>query len=78
MTAGIQPIQITIDEKVQNYIATKINNVDYDGPLELRYWQHPAEIATVHEVEYSTMYTVEMYADGSKIGDNVGQQKLYL
>jgi len=70
--AGLQPIQITIDEKVQTYIATKINNIEYDAPLELRSWRHPAEIATVHEVENSTMYTTEVYTDGSKIGDNVG------
>ena len=69
--AGVQPIQITIDEKVQTYIATKINNVEYDAPLELRYWRHPAEIATVHEVENSSMYTIEVYTDGSKIGNNV-------
>jgi len=53
-------------------MATKINNVEYDTLLEVRYWQHPAEIATVHEVENSTMYTTEVYTDGSKIGDNVG------
>jgi len=70
--AGVQPIQITIDEKVQTYMATKINNVEYDAPLEVRYWRHPAEIATVHEVENSTMYTTEVYTDGSKIGDNMG------
>jgi len=70
--AGIQPIQITIDEKVQTYMVTKINNVEYDAPLEVRYWRHPAEISTVHEVENSTMYTIEVYTDGSKIGDIVG------
>ena len=69
---GVRPIQITIDEKVQTYMATNINNVEYDAPLELRYWRHPAEIATVHEVQNSTMYTTEVYTDGSKIGDNVG------
>ena len=53
-------------------MATEINNVEYDAPLEVRYWRHPAEIATVHEVENSTMYTAEVYTDGSKIGDNVG------
>jgi len=60
-----------MDQKIQTYIATKINNVEYDAPLELRYWRHPAEIATVHEVENSSMYTIEVYTDGSKIGNNV-------
>jgi len=40
--------------------------------LEVRNWRHPAEIATVHEVESITMYKVEVYTDGSKIGDSVG------
>ena len=35
-------------------------------------WQYPVELAIIHEVENSTMYTTEVYTDGSKIGDNVG------
>ena len=60
----------TYRRKVQTYMA-KINNVEYDALLELRYWRHPAEIATVHEVENGNMYTAEVYTDGSKIGDKV-------
>ena len=48
------------------------NNLEYDAPLEVRNWRHPAEIAIVHEVENGTMYTVEVYTNGSKIGDSVG------
>ena len=70
--AGVQPIQITIEQKIQTYMATKINNLEYDAPLEVRYWRHPAELAIVHEMENGTMYTAEVYTDGSKIGDNVG------
>ena len=40
--------------------------------MEVRNWRHPAEIAIVHEVENGTMYTVEVYTNGSKIGDSVG------
>jgi len=40
--------------------------------LEVRNWRHPAEIAIAHEVENGTTYTVEVYTDGSKIGDSVG------
>ena len=36
--AGARPVQMIIDEKVQTYMATKINNVEYDAPLEVRYW----------------------------------------
>ena len=53
-------------------MSTKINNVEYDARLAVKYWRHPAEIATVHEVENGTVYTAEVYTDGSKIGDSVG------
>ena len=70
--AGVRPVQITIEEKVQNYMVTKINNLEYDAPLEVRHWRHPAEQATIREVEKDTVYTTEVYTDGSKIGDNIG------
>jgi len=70
--AGVRPIQITIEEKVQTYMAKQFNNLEYDAPLEVRYWRHPAELAIVHEVENGTMYTAEVYTEGSKIGDNFG------
>ena len=72
MIAGVQPIQITIEQKVQTYMATKIKNPEYNAPLEVRYWPHPAELPTIREVENGSTYTTEVYTDGSKIGDNVG------
>jgi len=72
MIAGERPTLITIEQKVQTYMATKINNLEYDAPLEIRYWRNPAELATVHEVESGAMYTTEVYADGSKTGDSDG------
>jgi len=53
-------------------MATKINNLAYDTPLEVRYWRHPAELAIIHEEENGITYTADVYTDGSKIGDNVG------
>jgi ribonuclease HI len=53
-------------------MTTKINNLEYDAALEVRYWRHPAELATIQEVENGSTYTTEVYTDGSKIGDNVG------
>ena len=47
--AGVGPIQITIVQKVQTYVATKTNDLEYDAPLEVRYWRHSAELAIVHE-----------------------------
>ena len=40
--AGVRPIKITIEETVQTYMATKINNLEFDAPLEVRNWRHPA------------------------------------
>ena len=72
MIAGVQPIEITIEQTVQTYMATKINNLEYDAPLEVQYWRHPAELVTIQEVENDSTYTTEVYTDGGKIGDNVG------
>ena len=72
MIAREPPIEILIGQKVQTYVYTKINNSDYDAPLEVRYWRHPAELVTVHKVNNGTLYTTEVFTDGSKIGDKVG------
>jgi ribonuclease HI len=34
--------------------------------------KNSVELAIIHEVENGTMYTTEVYTDGSKIGDNFG------
>jgi ribonuclease HI len=69
--AGVRRIQITIEQKVQTYMATKIKNREYGAPLEVRYWRHPTELPTIREVENGSTYTTEVYTDPSKIGDNV-------
>ena len=71
MIAGVRPIQINIEQKVQISTATKINNLEYDAPVEVRYWRHPAELVTIRVVENGSTYTTEVYTDGSKTGDNV-------
>ena len=70
--AGEPPIELIIGQKVQTYVNTKINNSDYDAPLEVRYWRHPAELVTIREVSNGTLYTTEVYTGGSKTGDEVG------
>jgi len=37
-------------------MATKINNLEYDALLVVRYWRHPAELAINCEVENGTIY----------------------
>ena len=72
MIAGVRPIEITIEQKVQTYMATIINKLEYDALLEVRYWRHSTELAIIHAVKNGTMYTTEVYTDESKIGENVG------
>jgi len=69
--AAVRPVQITVEQR-HKLIWQKFNNSEYDALLEVRHWRHPAELAIVHEVENGSMYTAEVYNDGSKIGDNVG------
>jgi len=37
--AEVRTIQITTEQKVQTYMETKINDLVYDAPLEVTYWQ---------------------------------------
>jgi hypothetical protein len=70
--AEVRPIQITIEQQVQTYMATKINNLTYDAPLDVRHWRHPSQLAQIRKVEYDTTYAIEVFTDGSKTGDNFG------
>jgi hypothetical protein len=57
--AGILPIRLAIDGKVRTYKATH-NNTEYDAPLEVRYWPHPAEIPLIRappEIRYNVIYS---------------------
>jgi len=53
-------------------MATKMKKLEYDAPLEVRYWRPPAELPTIREMDNGSTYKTEVYTDGSKIGDNVG------
>ena len=44
--AGVLPIWLAIEGKVRTYKATH-KNIEYDAPLEVRYWPHPAEIPLI-------------------------------
>jgi hypothetical protein len=46
---------ITIEQNVPTYMSTKINNLEIDAPMEVRYWRHPAELAIIHELDHSTI-----------------------
>ena len=70
--AGVQPIEIKIEEIVGVYIATKVDNLQYDAPMEIKFWRHPAEVVIIQEVENNIRYPMEVYTDGSKTENNVG------
>ena len=53
--AGVRPIRLAIEEKVRTYKATQ-NNIEYDAPLEVRYWPHPQKYHLLERLQrYSTM-----------------------
>jgi hypothetical protein len=55
---AVRPIQLAIEEKVRTYMAT-YTNIEYDAPLELRYWPLPAEIHVIRaykEISRNVIY----------------------
>jgi len=69
--AGVRPIRLAVEEKVQTYKATH-NNIGYDAPLEVRYWPHPAEIPLIRAPTEMPHNVINIFTDGSKIGGKVG------
>ena len=54
----VHPIRLAIEENVPTHKAN--HNIEYDAPLEVRYWPHPVEIPLIrastgipHNVIYS-------------------------
>jgi len=69
--AGFRPIRLAVEEKVRNYKATH-NDIEYDAPLEMRYWPHPAEIPLIRAPTEIPHNVINIFTDGSKIGVKVG------
>ena len=72
--AGVPPIAIVIAEKAQLY-KTKLQKgaaSEYDMPVPVTDWPHPARRASIIETNDSISYATEIYTDGSKIGGKVG------
>jgi hypothetical protein len=72
--AGAKPIGIKIGEITQVYRAT--HNVcqddqEYDAPLDIRDWPHPADRLIIEESKESETYPIEIYTDGSNINGKV-------
>ncbi|KAJ4430157.1 hypothetical protein ANN_22367 [Periplaneta americana] len=69
--AGVLPIRLVIKEKVRIYRATH-KNIEYDAPLEVIHWPHPAEEPLIRSPMDDTANKIDIYTDGSKIGGKVG------
>jgi len=69
--AAIRPIQLAVEEKVGNYTATH-NNIEYDEPLDVRYWPHPVEMPLIGALTEISNNVINIFTDGSKIGGKVG------
>ena len=75
VVAGVKPIGVSIEEFVKIYEAThksEEDTEDFDKPLQLMHWPHPADRIIISEVKSSLTYSVEIYTDGSKIQGKVG------
>jgi hypothetical protein len=73
--AGAKPIEMKIGEITQVYRANHNAGQDYqeyDAPLEIQGWPHPADRLIIEESKESETYPIEIYTDGSKINGKVG------
>jgi len=67
--AGVPPIGIVIDGKVQLYKrkhGLENSDVVCDIPLPSKEWPHPAKQVTITETSETITYPIEIYTDGSK------------
>jgi len=74
MMAGVPPIGIVIEEKARLYkIKHNAERFEYEWeiPLPVKEWHHPAWHLNIMEIRDSTPYSTEIYTDGSKIGGKV-------
>jgi hypothetical protein len=73
--AGVPPIGIVIDSKMQLYKCKhrwENNEIEYDMPLPLNEWPHPANQVTIIVPKENMTYPLEIYMDGSKDASSVG------
>ena len=69
--AGICPIRLAIEEKVRTYKATH-NNIEYNAPLEVKYWPHPMDLPPVRAPIEIPHNVISIFTDGNKIRGKVG------
>ena len=62
---AVRPIRLAVEGKVRTYKATH-NNIEYDVPLQVRYWPHPAEISLIRAPTEIPNNVINIFTDGSK------------
>jgi len=68
---AVRPIWLAVEEKVRTYKATH-NNIEYDAPLEVRYWPHPLEIPLIRAPTEIPNNVINILTDRRKIGGKAG------
>jgi len=64
--AAIRPIQLAVEEKICTYTATH-NNIEYDEPLDVRYWPQPVEMLLIRAQTEIPNNVINIFTDGSKL-----------
>jgi ribonuclease HI len=73
--AGVPPIGIIIEERARLYNImhnTERGEYEYEQPLPVKDWPHPAMRPTCTEPQGTTHYSTVIFTDGSKTDDKVG------
>jgi ribonuclease HI len=73
--AGVQPIGIEIEGKTILYKkkhSTGKGDKEWDTPLSVTDWPHPAQRAEIQETTGAITYHTEIFTDGSKTENKVG------
>jgi len=68
---AVRPIQLAVEEIVRTYTATH-NNIEYDEPLDVKYWPRPVEMPLNGAPKNIPNNVINIFTDGSKIGGKVG------
>jgi hypothetical protein len=69
--AGTIHLQKITQETINIYKMTH-NSEDYDKPIAVTDWPHPADVVNIKESDKEQKYPIEVYTDGSKSNKAVG------
>jgi hypothetical protein len=79
--AGVPPIGLVIDGKVQVYkrnYGLENSDIVCNTSLPVHEWPHPAWQVTITKINKMMTYPIEIYTDGSKDAITVGDRSCHL